>query len=243
MPNRFTSGGAGSPWPARTLLHGLSEEDRAELLALGRETSYGRGCQILCQGDPRGPVHLILGGRRGMTACVKVTATTANGTDALLGIRVTGDVVGELAALREPGHRSATVTTCSETTTVKIPSQEFLAFLHRRPACWEAVTRNLTERLDWANRRQLDFAGYEVRNRLARVIVELAHRHGYETPEGRKLGVQLSQEELGMLVGAKKDAASKAMRELGRLKLVSSRYRHLVVLDMTTLCHLGDNKA
>jgi CRP-like cAMP-binding protein len=118
---------------------------------------------------------------------------------------------------------------------VKIPHQDFLAFLHRRPQCWEALTRMLTERLDWANRRRLDFAGYEVRKRLARVIVELARRHGYETSQGYELGVQLSQEELGMLVGAKRDTASKAMRQLGKHRLVSSDYRHVVILDMVTL--------
>jgi CRP/FNR family transcriptional regulator, cyclic AMP receptor protein len=242
VPNRPPSGGAGSPWPASTLLDRLPPGDRDAMIALGLKTSFRPGERIMRQGDPRGPVYLLLGGRKGTTACVKVTATTDNGTDALLGIRVTGDVVGELAALRDPGHRSATVTTCSETTTAKIPYQDFLAFLDRRPACWKAVTGNLTERLDWANRRQLDFAGYEVRHRLARVIVELARRHGYETEQGRRLGVQLSQEELGMLVGAKKDAAKKAMRELGKLRVVSSGYRRVIVHDMTTLCQVAEGE-
>jgi CRP/FNR family cyclic AMP-dependent transcriptional regulator len=50
----------------------------------------------------------------------------------------------------------------------------------------------ITARLDWADRRRLDFAGYDVRTRLARVITELADRHGYETSQGYELGVQLS---------------------------------------------------
>lgn len=240
MPNRPPSGGAGSPWPAGTLLAELPDDARAELFELGRKVSFLPGERILRQGEPRGSVYLIMRGRNGMTACVKVTASAGGGSDTLLGIRVTGDVVGELAALRDPGHRSATVTACSETTALKIPHQDFLAFLHRRPARWEALTRMLTERLDWANRRQLEFAGYDVQKRLARVIIELARRHGYPTSQGHELGVQLSQEELGMLVGARRDAASKAMRALGRLRLVSSDYRHVVVLDMATLRHVAD---
>lgn len=240
MPNRPPSGGAGSPWPAGTLLAELPDDARAELIALGRKVSFLPGEQIMSQGEPRGSVYLLMRGRNGVTACVKVTASAGSGNDTLLGIRVTGDVIGELAALREPGHRSATVTACSATAALKLPHQDFLAFLHRRPAHWEAFGRNLTERLDWANRRQLEFAGYDVRKRLARVILELVRRHGYRTSQGHELGVQLSQEELGMLVGARRDAASKAMRELGKLRLISSDYRHVVVLDMATLRHVAD---
>ena len=60
----------------------------------------------------------------------------------------------------------------------------------------------ITERLDWADRLRLSFAGHDVRVHLARVIVELVDRHGYLVAGGYALGVSLSQAELGRLIGA-----------------------------------------
>jgi CRP/FNR family cyclic AMP-dependent transcriptional regulator len=97
---------------------------------------------------------------------------------------------------------------------------EFMAFLERHPRAWEALCRMIAQRLDWANRRRLDYAGYGVGTRLARVLVELVDLRGRRTEHGHDLGVSLNQKELGMLIGARKDAVSKAMRDLETRGLV-----------------------
>ena len=171
---------------------------------------------------------------------MKVAATTSNGSDTLFGIRISGDVVGELAALRD-GNRTATITTCTATITHAIPHAAFVGFLNRHVDAWEALCRMIADRLDWANRRRLDFGGYDVPTRLARVLLELVEQHGFAIPGGgHDLGVRLSQHELGTLIGAKEDAIGLAMRQLRTKHLVKSNYRKVMINNLGGLREFAD---
>ncbi|WP_328393657.1 Crp/Fnr family transcriptional regulator [Nocardia sp. NBC_00416] len=228
------TGGTRENWPDRTFVSGLTERSRHDLLALARPHRVPAGRVLISQGERGGRVFLLRSGPTGATACVKVTATASNGAETLLGIRVGGDIVGELAALRDAG-RSATVTTCTDAVVHRIPGRVFVDFLRSHSEAWEVLCRMLADRLEWANRRQLDFGGYPVTNRLARVLLELVQRHGRMVRGGHHLGVALSQAELGALIGARPDAIGLAMRDLRAAGLVISGYRSLVLTDLVGL--------
>ncbi|HXA58142.1 MAG TPA: helix-turn-helix domain-containing protein, partial [Streptosporangiaceae bacterium] len=116
-----------------------------------------------------------------------------------------------------------------------ISSSEFIAFLGRHAEAWPSITGMIADRLEWANQRRLDFAGYSVPERLARVLVALTERHGYSTEGGHDLGVRLSQEEMGKLIGAGRDAIAKAVGLLKSRGLISTQYRGIVIADLTGL--------
>lgn len=145
-----------------------------------------------------------------------------------------GDIVGEIAVLgRRP--RTATVTTCSPLIGHPIPVDVFLSYLARRPQAWHAVSLMIADRLDWANLRRLDFAGHDVTVHIARVIVAVLDLYGQRSSNTGELGVSLSQQELGSLVGAGKDAAAKATRRLREMGLIETRYRTIFVRDLAGL--------
>ncbi len=217
----------------------LSAGSQRDLLGLVRPRVVERGTVLIRQGQVRKHVFLLRSRGNTASACVKITATARNGAETLLGIRVGGDIVGELAALRD-SQRSATVTTCSDTLVHSISSQTFLGFLNEHAEAWEAMCRMVADRLDWANRRRLDFAGYDVTQRLARVLLELADRYGSGENASRELGVRLSQAEMGMLIGAKEDAIGLAMRQLRREGLVRSAYRRVTIRDVDGLRSFAD---
>jgi CRP/FNR family transcriptional regulator, cyclic AMP receptor protein len=227
-------------WPDGTLLARLRPETRSDLLALGEPREYPVGAVLIHQGEPRTHVYVLRAMRSESSACVKVTATSRNGVESLLGVRVSGDVVGELAALRD-GRRTATVTACADTVAHHVPHNVFVTFLNCHSDAWEAMCRVIADRLDWANRRRLDFAGYDVRQRLARVLLELVERHGRPVPGGYQLGVALSHSELGKLVGAKLDAVGLAMRQLHAEGLVTSVYRNVMINDLDGLRSYEDH--
>jgi CRP/FNR family cyclic AMP-dependent transcriptional regulator len=229
----------GGNWLPGTFLARLDAEASRDLLRLGRKRVLAAGESLTNQGDDNTHVFVLESRRPGTAACVKVTATTRNGSETLLGIRLAGDIIGEIAALRD-GRRTATVTTCAETVVHAVTHDAFLGFLSAGPGRWEVLSRLLADRLHWANRRRLDFIGYDVRVRLARVMLELLERHGRRTELGVELGVQLSQEELGKLIGAKPDAVAVAMRHLRAEGLVTSRYRGVLITDVDELRVVAD---
>ena len=110
-----------------------------------------------------------------------------------------------------------------------------MAFLGRRPEAWKAVSRMIADRLEWADRRRIDYAGHDVTVHIARVIADIFDLYGYSSPAGNELGVSLSQPELGSLAGASKEAAAKAMRRLREMGLIETRYRRIIVRDVGRL--------
>lgn len=213
---------------------GLKTSLQSELLAIAPEQCVRAGQRLMAQGASTDQVLVLRARGSSSPACVKVVGGLENGAEVLLGIRVSGDLVGELAAIRET-DRSATVIACSDGAVHRLPKERFLGFLHRNPEAWRLLATMLGDRLDWANQRRLDFAGYPVDQRLARVVVELAERHGHPVDGGVNLGIELTQEELGKLVGAAKESAIKAVRRLRGAGLIRTGYRRIVVADLERL--------
>jgi CRP/FNR family cyclic AMP-dependent transcriptional regulator len=227
MPNRRTE------WPIGTLLSRLSVRSRADLLALGVARRVADGHILLREGGAGSHVVLL------REALAKVTAATSNGRSTLLGIRVSGDVVGEMSAVSgEP--RSATVTACGPSWISVIPRRDFQPFLETHPDAAVQLTAMVSKRLRDSNRRRVDFASYPVKVRLARVIAEIASAHGTPTQAGIVIAVPLSQPELASLCGAAEITVQKALRELREDGLVVTGYRRVAVLDLPRLLLAGE---
>jgi CRP/FNR family cyclic AMP-dependent transcriptional regulator len=230
--------GARSRWPTGTLMSRLDAQAADELLHLAAGSLYEAGTVLIRQGAAGNHVYLLEPAPRSTSACVKIIATSENGIETLLGIRAAGDVVGEIGVLGQR-PRSATVTTCSPLIGHPIPGDAFMSFLARRPHAWHAVTLMIADRLDWANHRRLDLAGYDVTIQIARVIIHILDLYGHCSSNTGELGVRLSQPELGGLVGASKEAAAKAVRRLREMGFIETRYRAIIVRDVAGLRAAG----
>ena len=161
-----------------------------------------------------------------------MTASLDNGRMSLLGIRVKGDIVGEMAAV-DGGRRSATVTACGTVHVRIIQRSEFVDFLRAYPDVHMAVSGMISRRLRWANRRRVDFNGYSTRVRLARVLVELADAYGHTDLDG--ITFELTQGELGSLVGADTDTIGKAVRQLRARQVIRTGYGRIGIRDLQEL--------
>lgn len=221
-------------WPKNTFMDRLETAAREELCSIVAARPYRKGDVLIRQGDADTHVYLLRSSRADRPAVVKVVGALDEGEEALLGIRVSGDVVGELAALSGM-PRSASVTVCSDTLAHAIPADRFVAFLNRTPAAWAAITQMIAHRLFLANRHRLEFTHHGVTARLAHALAHLVERHGTRREDGYDLGVALAQAELGQLIGAKDDAVGKALRSLRERGLIKSGYRRIVVVDPLAL--------
>ncbi len=221
-------------------MHRLTPAARQAFLQRARRYKCERGDVLLRQGDPSTQVYLLEAFEPAALAYVKVTATLGSGIDSMLGIRINGDIVGELAALRR-GCRTATVKTCMAMHVHALSHQSFIEFLQDQDGSWEALCGMVAERLDWANRRRMEYSSYGVPVRLARILVELAERHNPDTSGRSTLQLpSLTYEELGQLIGARKDAVSQAMIKLRKARVVDSEYRKVIIMNLPKLRHFAD---
>jgi CRP-like cAMP-binding protein len=170
---------------------------------------------------------------------VKVT-TAVEGFETLLGIRLPGEVIGEISALTgDP--RSATVTACGRVTAGVVARADFEAFLRRRPDAATLVTATVARQLRWANRRRTDFAAFPAHIRLARLLVEIADVCGLERPDGSvEIAVPLSQPELAAMIAIAQATVQKAVHELRDRNLIGTGYRRIIIVDPGRLRLLAD---
>lgn len=226
-PQSATSAGP-TPWPPGSLLASLRDPSRQRLLALGAKCQYADPGRVLVrEGDLTMVVFLLLAGT------VKVTGATSEG-DALLAIRVGGDLVGELTVL-DGRPRLATVTTAGPVIARVIGQGEFTGLLTRDPELATAITRSVVDKLRSATSRRIDFASCDVTTRFARVLLDLAERYGEQTPEGRTIGCPLTQTELATLIGAGEPTVQRTLRQLKADGIVATGYRETTIIDMDRL--------
>ncbi|WP_033341055.1 Crp/Fnr family transcriptional regulator [Catenuloplanes japonicus] len=222
-----------SEWPVGSLLDRLRPSAQKHLLGLGVAVDYAGDHVLLREGDTGTFVVLLC------RALAKVTTRTADDREALIDIRVSGDLIGEMAALNG-SPRSATVTTCGPAQIRVIQRADFQVFLAEYPHAALQLTGIIADQLRRSIRRRVDFAAYSVPVRLARILSDLATAHGYHTTTGLALGVQLTQPELAALCGASEVSVHRAMRRLTREGVVRSRYRHITIVDLPSLRRRAD---
>jgi CRP/FNR family transcriptional regulator, cyclic AMP receptor protein len=224
---------AHAKWPRGTFLERLPEAVRVKVLELGVRRAYPPDHILLRQGEAGRSVWLLL------DALIKVSARVENGSESLLAIRVSGDVVGEMGVI-DGAPRSATVTTCGHAVAYQIDGPVFVRFLRRYPEAAMTLSRMGIERLRWANQRRLDYTGYGTDMRLARVLLDLAGRHGRQGPDGLDIGVPMTQAELGGMVGAKEVTVQKALRSLAAQRFVQPCHQRVLITDPAGLARFAD---
>lgn len=215
-------------WPPATLLGRVAAPVRAALLSAGTEVQRPADQPIIHQGECQGQAYLLIQG------VVKVIVREQNGKEALLGIRVSGDLVGEMAALEDLA-RSADVVPCCPLVARVIQREQLLELMNRHAELAVAVAKMISQRLRWANRRRLDFTAYNPRTRMARIVTELVEEHGRRRGTVWELGVPLTQAEIAQLAGVKLRTAEKELQRLESERVLQRLYRGIEVTDLDRL--------
>jgi CRP/FNR family transcriptional regulator, cyclic AMP receptor protein len=217
-------------WPRTSFLATLEPSVLNDFIAAGELVRFRKGEALLTEGVAAANAFLLL------DACVKVTAQLDAGGQALLAIRVGGDVVGEVA-LMDGGDRTATVTACGNhpVITVRLARDDLRELLGRHPGAGISLTSAIGRKLRSATRRRIDITNCTPRVRMARVLLELAEDYGRSAARGTLIGVNLTQMELGTLIGVGETTAQRALRQLREDKLIVSSGRSLMVPDVALL--------
>lgn len=215
-----------TPTKAVPFASALSEAARSALLGRGRRRRYPRNTRVFCEGDRSDFVILILEGR------IKILASTEGGSESLLGVRGPGELVGELAAF-DPAVRLASAIAVEPVTVQVLTAEDFRAFVAQHAGAAIELIRMLIGRLREAGRRRVEFGAQDAAGRVAHFLAELA-------AEQQPLGpgpavVQLSQQEIGELIGTSRESVARALTMLRDRHLVRTGRRSVTVLEPDAL--------
>jgi CRP-like cAMP-binding protein len=215
----------------RALLERLaifSELAPAELDAVVAVTSakvFAARQVVVREGEPAEMAFAVVYGR------LKVVKASGSGHEAVLAVLRKGEVFGELAIL-DGGVRSATVIALAPTILLAIDRRKLHALLQKEATVAYKLLLMLARRL-----RRLGGAreAPDVPTRLAKQLVQFAEDDGERVADGVRLRTELSQRELGGMIGATRESVNKNLAALVRRGLVRTDGRQLVVVDLDAL--------
>lgn len=222
-------------WSAASFLRNASESALCDWSAVGYRKTFSPDDVLLAEGESGDDVLMLLSGT------VKVVARLNSGGQALLAVRVAGDLVGELAAT-DGGPRSASVHVCGRVPVraLIVSREQFFRTLARHPEEALRVSAVVAGKLRTATRRRVDISGSPPLVRLARVLVELCEDHGERIETGSLIiQVNLTQVELGTLIGVAEATAQRSLSELRDRGLIASAGRRPIVRDLAGLVELA----
>lgn len=223
--------------PSRISFWGsLNDGERRSLVAEGRSRSFADGAALCREGEPTTHVFILLAG------WVKVVSATADGREALVALRGEGEVVGEIAGA-VTGYRTATVRAIGPVRSLIIGVERFTAILDAHPGAANAYRRAITDRQYIAFELQLSYALTSGAQRLARLLLDLAERHGEATPQGVRTVLPLSQEELASLIGASRATVTRTLGDWRARHVISTQHRHVTILDQAALWRISGRPA
>jgi CRP/FNR family cyclic AMP-dependent transcriptional regulator len=110
--------------------------------------------------------------------------------------------------------------------------RDVLEFLERYPNVWPRVVEVLCDRLRATNRQMAEVAMQQLPVRLAKALLRLTYVETLSRPTDR---VQVSQRELGNIVGAARESVNKCLNEWQRSGWVRIERASIAISDRNTL--------
>jgi CRP-like cAMP-binding protein len=178
----------------------------------GRTITKYRTTQVVYeQGTPADSVFYIQNGK------AKITVTSEQGKEAVVGVLGTGDFFGE-GCLASQTLRMATVVTLTECVIVRMAKESIIRVIHEEPSFAELFISHLLARNIRVEENLVDQLSNSSEKRLARTLLLLAN-FGKEG-ESEPILAKISQETLAEMIGTTRARVSFFMNKFRKLGLI-----------------------
>lgn len=191
-------------------------------------SAFPQGAVLFVEGQaPRG-IYIICSGR------VKLSTTSRDGKTLILRIAESGEVLGLHATVSGKPYE-LTAETLQPCQLDFIRREDFLKFLQNHAdACLNAaqhLSKNCQDAYDMI--RSLGLS-HSVSEKLARLLLEWS-TDGDTTPEGIRIKVALTHEEIAQLIGTSRETVTRVLGEFREKKVAQLRGSTLVIQDKAAL--------
>lgn len=215
------------------LLNILSGADRERVLSELTEARYGKGDLIFREGEPTEYFHIVT---EGTVKCVK---STADGKECTLKMLMPGDLFCCDAAAFDGGAHPGTAQPMGDVRILRMSKKAYFTMLRQSPDAALEVIKYLGNRLNEAQEKAKILALDRADQRLAALLADLAVRSGIEEPQGIRLSMRLTRQDMANMVGTTTETAIRIMSRFKRDRLVSGTANRLLVRDLDRLKKLA----
>jgi CRP/FNR family cyclic AMP-dependent transcriptional regulator len=209
------------------LFASLSEADQQNLTNLLRRKHLGKGEILFQQGDEGTALYIIVQGR----IKISLSRRMDNVTLAILG---QGEFLGEMALLDDL-PRSADAIALEDSLLYVLNRKDFLSFLTNNGHTVNAILNSLSRRLRKTDDQVAEMCFLNLSGRLAKRLVELAETQEPEEGNPNAYNLNISQQELGNILGVSRESINKELKLLRNKGVVSTSRNSIHILDFDSL--------
>lgn len=195
------------------LFSSLPDEDQQNLVNLLRRETLRKGETLFRQGDEGTALYLIVQGRIKISISRRLDSVTL----AILG---QGEFLGEMALL-DGLPRSAHAIALEDCHLYALNRSDFIPFLTHNEKAVSSVLSALSIRLRKTNDLLAEMCFLSLTVRLTQKLVELAERAGPSEMDPSEYRVEMSQQELGNVLGVSRESINKELKPLRDQGVVS----------------------
>lgn len=211
------------------LLNILSSADRGRVLQNFTEEHYTKEDFIFREGEPTEYFHIV---KSGTVKCVK---SNPDGKECTLKMLMPGDLFCCDAAAFEGASHPGTAKPMGDVSILRMNKAAYFDMLRQSPEAALEVIKLLGSRLHEAQEKAKILALDRVDQRLAALLVDLATRSGVTDPQGIRLPMRLTREDMANMIGATTETVIRTMSKFKRDRLVSGTAARLIIRDMARL--------
>lgn len=218
------------------LFRGLSVEEAAEFAGRFEQLAVDRRELVFAEGQPGDQLYVVLAGK------LKLFRRAPDGREAVLAVLGPGDLAGELSVV-DGGPRPLSAAAIVPTRLARLTGADLRDWVRGHPRTAEELLRLLTRQVQRVTDAVTSAARTDVAGRLAGQLLELGVRFG-GAQDGRPLvRHDLSQEELGQLVGATRETVNKTLGDFVRRGWIRLDGRSVVILEPALLARRAGQAA
>ncbi len=206
------------------------DNDMTLFLEQCHRRKYRKKTIIMRPGDPATTLFYVISGS------IVVLSEDDNGRELILTYVNAGEFIGEMGLFVESPHRGVTMRTREDCELAEITYERLFQLVTTQlkdvcPKLLFAIGQQLSGRLLQSNRKISRLAFMDVRNRVARTLVDLCTEPDAMThPDGTQ--IRISRQEISRIVGCSREMAGRVLKELDEERLIDVSGKNIVVLGM-----------
>src|SRR6201985_1394839 len=205
----------------------LGADELQRISALCHTQHLDAGEMLFQKGDTG---DALFGVRRGQ---VRIETGASDGSRLTLNFLGPGDLFGEVAGL-DGQSRTAAATAGEASELFVLRREDFMSFLEREPKVAIKIIMLLCQRIRWQSERMEESMLQPLPVRLARRLVALAADFGSE--------VHISQEQLGIFVGAARESVNRQLQSWRRDGILDLQRGRILLQNLNKLTAVARNE-
>ncbi len=210
------------------IFQGLPPAAREDLASLMRPIHVEEGSLVFQEGLPAFGLYILCEGK------IKVAKRTVSGHSQILKLLGPGEILGE-KTLFDGECYTCYAKALEPSRLMFIPREEFLGFIRRHPDVAIRLIEKLSRELKVFGDKLVEISSRSAKERVSRIVLELARAFGQKTEEGLDVGVELPRAELAEMAGVSTETAIRILSELKERGILALPGRRIVILKLEEL--------